>query len=167
VVLWASLAALGATADSRNRRRLREGLTGDHLVTYEGLVRDDGASPGGRDLDPDEPVFRALADGQRRVLLDRLFERDGQTLAELCAALPHLSRFGVMKHLSVLEQASLVTARRDGRHKVHFLNPVPIRGIHDRWISKYATPWIDVLSGLRDDLEQTDRAHPAQHDAIA
>jgi DNA-binding transcriptional ArsR family regulator len=137
------------------------------LVTYEGAVQDDVASPGGRDLDPDEAVFRALADGQRRVLLDRLFERDGQTLAELCAALPHLSRFGVMKHLSVLEQASLVTTRRDGRHKVHFLNPVPIRGIHDRWISKYATPWVDVLAGLRHDLEQPERSNAAHHDAIA
>jgi DNA-binding transcriptional ArsR family regulator len=137
------------------------------LVTYEGTVHDDVASTGGRDLDLDEPVFRALADGQRRVLLDRLFERDGQTLAELCGALPHLSRFGVMKHLSVLEHASLVTTRRDGRHKVHFLNPVPIRGIHDRWISKFAAPWIGVLTGLRHDLERPDGSHASHHDAIA
>ena len=104
-----------------------EPLTGDHLVTYEGAVHDDVASTAGRDLDLDEPVFRALADAQRRILLDRLFERDGQTLGELCAALPHLTRFGVMKHLGVLEHAWLVTTRRDGRHKLHFLNPVPIR----------------------------------------
>ena len=142
-------------------------LTGDHLVTYEEGMQEDVAPVGGREVDPDEPVFRALADGQRRVLLDRLFERDGQTLAELCAALPHLSRFGVMKHLSVLEHASLVTTRRDGRHKVHFLNPVPIRGIHDRWISKYATPWVDVLTGLRHDLEQADGSRASHHDATA
>ena len=125
------------------------------------------ASPADRDVDLDEPVFRALADGQRRVLLDRLFERDGQTLTSLCEALPHLSRFGVMKHLSVLEHAGLVTTRRDGRHKVHFLNPVPIRGIHDRWISKYAAPWIDVLTGIQRDLEESVSSTANHHDAIA
>ncbi len=130
-------------------------------------VQDDVAPPAGRDVDPDEPVFRALADGQRRVLLDRLFERDGQTLVEMCEALPHLSRFGVMKHLSVLEHAGLVTTRRDGRHKVHFLNPVPIRGIHDRWISKYAAPWIDVLTGIQDDLEGSASSTANHLDAIA
>ena len=85
----------------------------------------------------------------------------------LCEALPHLSRFGVMKHLSVLEHAGLVTTRRDGRHKVHFLNPVPIRGIHDRWISKYAAPWIDVLTGIQGDLEGSASSTATHLDAIA
>jgi DNA-binding transcriptional ArsR family regulator len=88
-----------------------------------------------------EEVFRALADPGRRRLLDRLFERDGQTLGELVRG-QGLTRFGVMKHLAVLEAAGLVTTRRAGREKLHFLNPVPIRLIHDRWISKFAEPWV-------------------------
>ena len=81
------------------------------------------------------PVFRALADPGRRTLLDRLVERDGQTLGELCTALPDMTRFGVMKHLGVLEAADLVTTEKVGREKRHYLNPVPIRLAHDRWIS--------------------------------
>ena len=93
-------------------------------------------------------VFRALADPSRRQLLDRLFERDGQTLGDLCTALPEMTRFGVMKHLAVLEEAHLVVTERHGRSKHHYLNPVPIRLIHDRWISKYAEPFASALSEL-------------------
>jgi DNA-binding transcriptional ArsR family regulator len=82
-----------------------------------------------------------------------LHERDGQTLKELESELP-MTRFGVMKHLRVLEEASLVTTRRRGREKLHFLNPVPIRLIHDRWVSKYAEPWATALSELKHDLEE-------------
>jgi uncharacterized protein YndB with AHSA1/START domain len=101
----------------------------------------------------EEEVFRALADANRRTLLDRLFGRDGQALGELETALPGMTRFGVMKHLRVLEQANLVTTRRDGRRKLHFLNPVPIRLIHDRWISKYAQPWVGGMANLKHHLE--------------
>src|SRR6266480_3593041 len=101
----------------------------------------------------DEAAFRALADASRRILLDRLFERDGQALEELEAALPEMTRFGVMKHLRVLEAAHLVTTRRDGRRKLHFLNPVPIRLIHDRWISKYAEPWMSGMADLKHAME--------------
>jgi uncharacterized protein YndB with AHSA1/START domain len=100
-----------------------------------------------------DPVFRALADPTRRSLLDALFERDGQTLSELEERLP-MTRFGVMKHLRVLEEANLVTTRRRGREKLHFLNPVPIRLVHDRWVSKYAEPWAAALSGLKTRLEE-------------
>src|SRR6266540_4880280 len=100
-----------------------------------------------------DAVFRALADPTRRSLLDELFERDGQTLSELEQRLP-MTRFGVMKHLRVLEEANLVTTRRRGREKLHFLNPVPIRLVHDRWVSKYAEPWAAALSGLKRDLEE-------------
>ena len=100
-----------------------------------------------------DAVFRALADPSRRLLLDRLYERDGQTLGQLCAAMPDMTRFGVMKHLAVLEEARLITTRKVGREKFHFLNPVPIREIHDRWISKYAEPWAAALVGLKRELE--------------
>jgi DNA-binding transcriptional ArsR family regulator len=100
-----------------------------------------------------DEVFRALADPTRRGLLDRLFERDGQTLTELDEGLP-MTRFGVMKHLRVLEEAHLVTTRRRGREKLHFLNPVPIRLIHDRWVSKFAEPWVAGLTDLKHDLEE-------------
>jgi DNA-binding transcriptional ArsR family regulator len=100
-----------------------------------------------------DEVFRALADPTRRGLLDRLYERDGRTLTELESELP-MTRFGVMKHLRVLEDANLVTTRRRGREKLHFLNPVPIRLVHDRWVSKYAEPWAAALSGLKQDLEE-------------
>src|SRR6187401_444767 len=100
-----------------------------------------------------EPAFKALADAHRRLLLDRLRERDGQTLGELEAALPQMTRFGVMKHLRVLEDAHLVVTRRDGRRKLHFLNPVPIRLIADRWISRYAQPWTATMADLKSVLE--------------
>jgi uncharacterized protein YndB with AHSA1/START domain len=100
-----------------------------------------------------EPVFRALADPHRRTLLDRLRERDGQTLGELEAALPQMTRFGVMKHLRVLEDAHLVATRREGRRKLHFLNPVPIRLIADRWISRYAEPFVNTMADVKHVLE--------------
>jgi uncharacterized protein YndB with AHSA1/START domain/DNA-binding transcriptional ArsR family regulator len=103
--------------------------------------------------DPMAPIFRALADPGRRVLLDRLFERDGQTLGELCGHLPGMTRFGVMKHLGVLEEADLVTTVKVGREKRHFLNPVPIRLAHDRWISKFAEPVVGAMSSLKRELE--------------
>jgi uncharacterized protein YndB with AHSA1/START domain/DNA-binding transcriptional ArsR family regulator len=102
-----------------------------------------------------EPAFRALADPNRRTLLDRLRERDGQTLGELVETLPHMTRFGVMKHLRVLEEAQLVTTRRDGRSKLHFLNPVPIRLIADRWISRYAAPLVERMADVKHHLEAT------------
>ena len=101
-----------------------------------------------------DAVFKALADPTRRQLLDELFRQDGQTLGALEARLP-MSRFGVMKHLRVLEEANLVVTRRRGREKLHFLNPVPIRLVHDRWVSKYAEPWAAKLSGLKRQLEET------------
>jgi len=99
-----------------------------------------------------DEVFKALADPTRRSLLDELFKQDGQTLSALEGRLP-MTRFGVMKHLRVLEQAGLVTTRRRGREKLHFLNPVPIRLVHDRWVSKYAEPWAAALTGLKHELE--------------
>ena len=103
--------------------------------------------------EPTAPIFRALADANRRVLLDQLFERDGQTLGELCGYLPEMTRFGVMKHLGVLEEAGLVTTVRVGREKRHFLNPVPIRLVHDRWISKFAEPVVGAMSAIKSKLE--------------
>jgi DNA-binding transcriptional ArsR family regulator len=100
-----------------------------------------------------DEVFKALADPTRRSLLDALYADDGQTLSALEARLP-MTRFGVMKHLRVLEGANLVATRRRGREKLHFLNPVPIRLIHDRWVSKYAEPWAAGLSELKHDLEE-------------
>src|SRR5205807_2786616 len=113
-------------------------LTCDHIVTY---------------YPPMDEVFRALADPTRRSLLDELFEEDGQTLTALERRLS-MTRFGVMKHLRVLEEARLVTTRRRGREKLHFLNPVPIQLVHDRWVSKYAEPWAAALSGLKQRLEK-------------
>lgn len=103
-----------------------------------------------------DEVFKALADPTRRSLLDQLFERDGQTLGELEGRLP-MSRFGVMKHLKVLEEAGLVTTQRRGREKLHFLNPVPIRLVHDRWVSKYSEPWASALSELKQEIEEDER----------
>jgi DNA-binding transcriptional ArsR family regulator/uncharacterized protein YndB with AHSA1/START domain len=103
--------------------------------------------------DSTAPAFRALADPSRRLLLDRLFERDGQTLGELTAWLPDMTRFGVMRHLGVLESAGLISTRKVGREKRHYLNPVPIRRIHDRWISKYAAPIVGAMSALKGQLE--------------
>jgi DNA-binding transcriptional ArsR family regulator len=99
-----------------------------------------------------DAVFKALADPTRRALLDALFAEDGQTLSALEGRVS-MTRFGVMKHLKVLEEAGLVVTRRRGREKLHFLNPVPIRLIQDRWVSKYAEPWVDTLTGLKKQLE--------------
>jgi uncharacterized protein YndB with AHSA1/START domain/DNA-binding transcriptional ArsR family regulator len=100
-----------------------------------------------------DEVFRALADPTRRELLDALFRADGQTLTALEERFP-MTRFGVMKHLKVLEEAGVVVTRKRGREKLHFLNPVPIRLIHDRWVSKYAEPWAAALSDLKHELEK-------------
>ena len=116
-------------------------MTCDRLVTYPVAVTDD------------DRVFKALADPTRRLLLDRLFERDGRTLTELESEL-EMTRFGVMKHLRVLEEAGLVATRRSGREKLHFLNPVPIRLIHDRWITKYAERRVSALAELKTTLEE-------------
>ena len=112
------------------------------MVTYCAEVPDD-----------DDLVFRALADPTRRLLLDRLFERDGRTLTELESEL-EMTRFGVMKHLRVLEDARLVSTRKVGRNKHHFLNPVPIRLIHDRWIDKYTEHRVAALADLKRKLEK-------------
>ena len=114
-------------------------LTCDYLVTYFGCVDD---------------VFRALADPTRRELLDELFREDGQTLRALEERFT-MTRFGVMKHLNVLEGAGLVVTRREGREKRHFLNAVPIRLVHDRWVSKYTEPWVAALSDLKTRLEHS------------
>jgi DNA-binding transcriptional ArsR family regulator len=116
-------------------------LTCDQKVTYH------------RGID-DDRVFKALADPTRRHLLDRLFERDGRTLTELESEL-EMTRFGVMKHLRVLEDAGLVVTRRSGREKLHFLNAVPIRLIHDRWIDKYRERHISALVDLKTQLEES------------
>jgi DNA-binding transcriptional ArsR family regulator len=100
----------------------------------------------------DDRVFKALADPTRRFLLDRLYERDGRTLTELESEL-EMTRFGVMKHLRQLEDAGLVVARRQGREKLHYLNPVPIRLIHDRWIDKYTERRVSALADLKQELE--------------
>jgi uncharacterized protein YndB with AHSA1/START domain len=102
-----------------------------------------------------DAVFRALADPTRRALLDELFKQDAQTLSALEQGVP-MTRFGVMKHLKVLEEAGLVTTKRRGREKLHFLNPIPIRLVHDRWVSKYAEPWAAELSGLKKRIEEED-----------
>ena len=112
------------------------------MVTYALSVSDD-------DL-----VFRALADPTRRHLLDRLYARDGRTLTELESEL-EMTRFGVMKHLRVLEAAGLVVIRWQGREKLHYLNPVPIRLIHDRWIDKYTERQVSALADLKNELEET------------
>jgi DNA-binding transcriptional ArsR family regulator len=111
------------------------------MVTYSRRVHDE-------DL-----VFKALADSSRRFLLDLLRKRDGQTLGELEWEL-EMSRFGVMKHLKVLEEAGLVITRREGREKLHFLNAIPIRQIHDRWIDKYMEHQVSALVDLKKSLEE-------------
>src|SRR6202051_1841347 len=111
------------------------------MVTYSAWVTDD-------DL-----VFKALADPTRRFLLDLLFQRDGRTLTELESEL-EMTRFGVMKHLTVLEDAGLVVARRSGRETLNFLNPVPIRLVHDRWIDKYTEHQVSALVNLKYELEE-------------
>ena len=102
----------------------------------------------------DDRVFKALADPTRRHLLDRLYERDGRSLGELESEL-EMTRFGVMKHLRVLEEAALVVSRRQGREKLHFLNPVPIRLIHDRWIGKYRERRVSALAELKSEPEES------------
>ena len=114
-------------------------MTCDQIVTYCPSV---------------DAVFKALADPTRRDLLDALFAEDGQTLTALEERVP-MTRFGVMKHLKVLEEAGLVVTRKRGREKLHFLNPVPIRLIHDRWVSKYAEPWAAALTELKTQLEDS------------
>jgi len=99
-----------------------------------------------------DPVFKALADPTRRSLLDELFGRDGQSLSELEDRFA-MTRFGVMKHLKQLEEAGLVVTRKQGREKLHYLNPVPIRLVHDRWVSKYAEPWASALVEIKRRLE--------------
>jgi DNA-binding transcriptional ArsR family regulator len=111
------------------------------MVTYDALMADD-------DL-----VFKALSDRTRRYLLDLLFQRDGRTLTELESELD-MTRFGVMKHLRVLEDAGLVVTRRSGREKLHFLNPVPIQLLHERWIGKYRERQASALLDLKDNLEE-------------
>ena len=101
----------------------------------------------------DDRVFKALADPTRRLLLDRLFARDGRTLTELESEL-EMTRFGVMKHLRVLEEAGLVVTRRAGREKLHYLNPVPIRLVHDRWIDKFTERRVSALTDLKRQLEE-------------
>jgi DNA-binding transcriptional ArsR family regulator len=101
----------------------------------------------------DDRVFKALADPTRRLLLDRLFERDGRTLGELESQV-EMTRFGVMKHLRILEDAGLVVTRRSGREKLHYLNPVPIRLVHDRWIDKYTEGPASLLADLKRALEE-------------
>jgi DNA-binding transcriptional ArsR family regulator len=105
------------------------------------------------EVSDDDRVFKALADPTRRLLLDRLFARDGRTLTELESDL-EMTRFGVMKHLRVLEEAGLVVTRRSGREKLHFLNPVPIRLLHDRWIDKYTERQVTALTDLKRQLEK-------------
>jgi uncharacterized protein YndB with AHSA1/START domain len=99
-----------------------------------------------------DEVFKALADPTRRSLLDALFEEDGQTLRQLTRG-ASMTRHGVMKHLRLLEDAGLIRTKRRGREKLHFLNPVPIRLVHDRWVSKYAEPWAEMLSDIKSELE--------------
>jgi DNA-binding transcriptional ArsR family regulator len=111
------------------------------MVTYSRRVTDE------------DRVFKALGDPTRRFLLDLLFARDGRTLTELESEL-EMTRFGVMKHLRVLEDADLVVTRRSGREKLHFLNPVPIRSIHDRWIDKYTERRASALTELKAELER-------------
>jgi DNA-binding transcriptional ArsR family regulator len=107
-----------------------------------------------RRVSDDDRVFKALADPTRRLLLDRLFERDGRTLTELESQV-EMTRFGVMKHLRALEEAGLVVTRKSGREKLHFLNPVPIRLVHDRWIDKYTERQVSALTELKRKLEET------------
>jgi len=101
----------------------------------------------------DDAVFRALADPSRRALLDHLFKEDGQSLGQLERVLPDMTRFGVMKHLKVLERANLVVTRRRGREKFHYLNQVPIQHLHDRWVSKYTAGRVAALADLKESLE--------------
>ena len=104
----------------------------------------------------DDLAFRALADPTRRLLLDRLLEREGRTLNDLHSEVPGMTRFGVMKHLRILEAAGLVVVRRVGREKRHYLNAVPVQLIHDRWVSKYTRPKASALADLKEELERSE-----------
>ncbi|MFL5760603.1 MAG: ArsR/SmtB family transcription factor [Thermomicrobiales bacterium] len=104
-------------------------------------------------VDDMDPVFKALADSHRRMLLDRLFERDGQMLIELQAGMP-MTRFGVAKHLKILEEAGLITTQKQGRAKFHYLNPLPIQQVYDRWVSKFSRPWSRLLIDIKESLEE-------------
>ncbi len=119
-------------------------LTRDRMVTY---CRSMG--------DAEADVFRAIADPGRRALMDALFEHDGQSIVELCDVLPDMTRFGVMKHLGILADANLVVTEKVGRSKLHYLNPVPIQQIHDRWIAKYAQSTTETLTELSRRLSST------------
>src|SRR5215208_4912633 len=114
----------------------------------------------------DDRVFKALADPTRRHLLDRLFVRDGRTLTELESEL-EMTRFGVMKHLRVLEEAGLVVTKKQGREKLHFLNPVPIRLMHDRWIDKYTERRVSALADLKSQLDRKSTRLNSSHVAIS
>ena len=103
-----------------------------------------------------EPVFRALADASRRALLDRLFEKGGQTLGDLAAGLP-MSRQAVAKHLAILEEANLVAIQWKGREKLHWLNPVPIGEIVRRWVGKFEDARIDALTDFKEAIEQKEK----------
>jgi DNA-binding transcriptional ArsR family regulator/uncharacterized protein YndB with AHSA1/START domain len=116
--------------------------------------------------DDDDRAFKALADPTRRFLLDALYTRDGRTLTELESEL-EMTRFGVMKHLKVLEEAGLVISRRSGREKLHYLNPVPIRLIHNRWIDKYTERRVSALADLKSELEGTIMNSTTVDDAVA
>ncbi len=111
----------------------------------------------------DDKVFKALADPSRRLLLDALFERDGQTLTELYAPLaPAMTRFGCMKHLQLLQDAGLLTTHKRGREKHHYLNPVPIQMVYERWVSKFSQPWTERMTAIKHLLEESDMpAKPA------
>ena len=126
------------------------------MVTYSEPVSEDRITDSGAIhlRGTDDQVFKALADPTRRLLLDLLFEREGRTLTELESEVD-MTRFGVMKHLRVLEDAGLVVTKRSGREKLHFLNPVPIRLIHDRWIDKYTEHQVAALADLKTTLETT------------
>ncbi|MFM2073632.1 MAG: hypothetical protein RLZZ623_3896 [Actinomycetota bacterium] len=136
-------------------------LTCDQKVTYHrpvtraGRDTESAAASGVERADhtDDDVVFKALADGTRRGLLDALFVLDGQSVQSLCARVPGMTRFGVMKHLGVLEESNLITTRRSGRSKQHFLNPVPIQQVADRWVGKYAQPFTRALVDLHDALD--------------
>ncbi|MDJ0922971.1 MAG: helix-turn-helix domain-containing protein [Acidimicrobiia bacterium] len=108
-----------------------------------------------------DAVFKALDDPSRRLLLDSLFEQDGQTLTQLTARLPDMTRFGVMNHLRVLEEAGVVVTKKVGRSKHHYLNPVPIREVHDRWIRRYTEPWVGGLARLKNQLEEDGMTVPS------
>lgn len=124
------------------------GDSGFHWPAHR-TVRVGNPPPAASDFDA---VFRALADPTRRELLDRLFEQDGQSLIEL-AARYDMTRQGVMNHLAILEKTGLITTRREGRHKLHFLNPIPIRLLQRRWIRKYEEPWLEGMINLKQRLE--------------